>query len=291
MNEEQNTPPVPPAQKETKKYIDSIRPIRTYHDDVAQAVEKQQESLISIKIKEQQKQSELGTSLPERKKSRTGMLFTALFLLFLGVIVIGALWWKSQPRIEPTKIIETLIITDSELSRDFGTLNKEDLFSFVSQSTLETHPEGHITHLQFTGTTDRSTSGEFFSILNTSMPSALLRTMSGDMLLGTISIQTENIPFLLIEVDSFENAFAGLLKWEPAMAEDFQGIFTDKLTSVQTDFIDKVSNNKDLRILRTTDNIDALVYTFLDTRTILITTSEKAVQKILPVFISSKQIR
>ena len=72
-----------------KKTTDGgIQRIRTYQDDVAHAVKEQNESLISIRTKELDKQSREGTRPEEKKKSDTGMLFTALFLLIIGFIVI-----------------------------------------------------------------------------------------------------------------------------------------------------------------------------------------------------------
>ena len=95
----ENTP------EKKKKTLTGIRPIRTYQDDIAQAVNKQQEDLISIRTKEQERKNREGFVTQPIKKESSGnsLLFIALFLIVLGLIVIGALWWTSRPQIEETQ--------------------------------------------------------------------------------------------------------------------------------------------------------------------------------------------
>tara|TARA_B100001778_G_scaffold220044_1_gene182410 strand:- start:734 stop:1588 length:855 start_codon:yes stop_codon:yes gene_type:complete len=283
----ENTP------EKKKKTLTGIRPIRTYQDDIAQAVNKQQEDLISIRTKEQERKNREGFVTQPIKKESSGnsLLFIALFLIVLGLIVIGALWWTSRPQIEETQIIDTILLTDSVFEGDAENMSQTDFKTYLSQALLGSHEDGHIRYFNLTQNGERISADTLFdTILKTRIPPALLRTM-GETMIGSVTVSNENIPFILVEVSSFENAFAGLLQWENFMKEDLSGTFVDETATLQDTFTDKVAQNKDLRVLQNTEGNEELIYALLDTKTLLITKNTDAFRVIFPLFISSQQIR
>ncbi len=289
---------IQPNKKLPKTDVD-IRPIRTFQDDMAQAVEKQQESAISLSVKEaEKKQKEARREVSERANksvSKTGLTFMSMFFLIGGSIVLGYFYWQSRPTIEERSIIETIIIADAEQTENLDGLNKESFIERVRSVKKETKQTGTITHLklieQTIGKVDVVSPQEFLRFIGARTPSALTRSMTGDMMFGFISLGETNIPFWIVEVDSFESAFSGTLDWETLLTEDFGPILSTSSLPLDPVFTDVVIRNRDTRILVNEQEQDVLLHSFLDRNTLLITENRDAFRELLPLFIASKQIR
>jgi hypothetical protein len=101
--------------------------------------------------------------------------------------------------------------------------------------------------------------------------------------------------FVLMQVDTFDTAFAGILAWESAMSADLSPLFGEPVyesfspearTASQTTepyFRDIIAGNKNARVLVNENNDDRIIYTFIDQRTILITTTRETLAEILPL--------
>ena len=282
-----------------------VRPIRTYPDDIAQIVGKQKESAISISVKQaekKQKEERLEeknepevvhkTSKPVPKSVLT---FMSIFFVVGGLIVLGYFWWQSRPVDDKRIIIDTLLIADEEAEQSIENMSKTDFQNFVKTQKNTSRGDGVVTHLKFSdktlGIENPASAEDILKLLSSRAPSALVRSMSGDNMFGLIQVQGESIPFWIIEIDSFENAFDGILDWEDFIQEDLVPVFSDNEQTPDPIFIDVVSRNKDIRVLRNNAGEELLVHTFLDKNTLLITEKEIAFKELLPLFISSKQIR
>lgn len=150
------------------------------------------------------------------------------------------------------------------------------------------------------------------STLSPRIPGELLRTFDGAYLLGVHSFD-ENQPFLLIHTDSYETAFAGMLEWEKWMQEDLSPLFTRSpsppipavpallmATSsatttpqasptpvvvpprfIDTSFVDRVVENRDIRAIIDKNNHILLMWTMLTRNLILITTNEYTLREVI----------
>jgi hypothetical protein len=91
--------------------------------------------------------------------------------------------------------------------------------------------------------------------------------------------------FIIIKLESFENAFAGMLAWEAKMLEDLGPLFSTRElaanTPSDTAFEDVTERNKDARVLRNPEGEVVLLYSFFDNNTLIITDSEETLRVIL----------
>jgi hypothetical protein len=136
------------------------------------------------------------------------------------------------------------------------------------------------------------------STLTPNMPQELLRTFTADYMLGLHSYDG-NQPFLIFQVDSSQQAYSGMLKWEPRLQSDLSPLFTraprpetpQELASstpatttpevVSTGFVDVVLENFDARAIRDQNGDILLLWTFLDPHTLIITTNQYTLREVL----------
>jgi len=118
---------------------------------------------------------------------------------------------------------------------------------------------------------------DFLTRLNVHAPQALVRSFGDLFMLGVLG---SNPPHTLIiaTVDSFQNAFPGMLEWESRMAEDLLPIFAEEETikNVPTSTLwqDAIIGNRDTRILKDPNGNTVLLYAFFDGRLLIITDNE-----------------
>ncbi len=134
---------------------------------------------------------------------------------------------------------------------------------------------------------------EIFFIVKNNIPPNLLRAMEDqDFLFGIHSLGA-NRPFFVITVESFENAFAGMLKWESFMFDDLASLFSLDVSSTQ--FIDRlfedvVIKNRDARILKDSEGNIVLIYSFIDKETLVIATNEETFDEVVNRLKTPKKI-
>ena len=149
---------------------------------------------------------------------------------------------------------------------------------------------------------------EFFRLLFPNAPEELTRTLSGAYLLGVHSFD-ENQALLLFAVDSYETAYAGMLKWEVSMYTDLSPLFIrtpavrlptipaipaiediGSSTSViqtaaerflPTAFVDKIAENRDTRAIVSPQGDILFLWTFLGRNTVLVTTNEYTLREVI----------
>lgn len=104
-----------------------------------------------------------------------------------------------------------------------------------------------------------------------------------------------NLPFIVLETNNFDNAFSGMLAWEQTMSADLAPLFGPTVTESydpqartadQTRspfFRDVVASNLSGRLLSNERGEDRLIYAFMDKQTIVIATDRLQLQNILPL--------
>lgn len=179
----------------------------------------------------------------------------------------------------------------------------------LSSSTEMT--KDSITEFIFTkntaSTTARVISVDFINLLGYSAPEMLKRSLVDSWMFGVYGNDNENTPFIILKTDFFQNAFAGTLKWEPAMPEELATIlnYRDKIRAennlssstiasyfaVKGKFVDRVILNRDVREFITEAKNTLLVYSFIDKDTLLITTSESTMRNLIQRLEKQPQVR
>lgn len=278
---------MPDTQPEEKYNPEDLKQIRTYQGDVAEALGRQNESLISIQQAEALKRREAGESLPSQNESRRKD-FLYLFIGSAFFIIVGAIgaWYgykevvrRSAPPLI-TKPETELVTPNSEVILDITGKNREAFASSMNTLTADLG-EAELKHVDVrNGASSLASStptAQFLNILEVRAPGSLVRAFSPIFMLGGLGEEQ----FIIIRLSSFENAFAGMLSWEGDMAEDLIPIFANA-NSLQANgegnvFKDVIVKNKDVRVLEAAGE-PVLLYTFFDNNMLIIGESYKTLE-------------
>lgn len=244
-----------------------LKQIRTFQGDVVLALEQEKESLVSIRQAELAKGAGLAKGTGSKRKGVV-LLFITVVLLALGA---AGIWYTYLQYVKETAVPEVSALTnrffvvDGEISME-PNLSRLDLISAISQAASQTPPD-QTRH--FLLNLDPQA---LFKALDFRAPGPLLRSFGKDFMLGSFG---QSI-FLLIDLVSFENAFAGMLEWEKNLTADIGPIFaTREILRESTStpvFIDVADRNKDVRALELGGE-QTLFYSFFDNNMVIITDS------------------
>jgi hypothetical protein len=312
--------PVTPAPA-PKKEESVVKPIETYQSAIESVVEKNKVSVVSIAAAEAKRRNmdaireqpafQSGTPL-WRKIAFIGA--GAMLLIVSLALVLVAL--KPAPTVQVSTPDQAPFINVDEtklLTVPSGAL---DHAAFVQ--ALEGQRKGVSLSLglisRFYIATQATSSGaqpelitsqKLLQALSPAVPGTLLRAIDDyDYLLGVHSYDS-NQPFLILKVDSYEQAFSAMLEWEPTMRRDLSPLFTrtpqlylsgatstSEATStqasstppaapIQTGFIDRVVENYDARVVQNDPRDILFLWTFLNRSTLVITTNEATLREVI----------
>ncbi len=288
-----------------------IIPLRTYEGDVAEAIRKTNASVASINIAEQKRKAETKNSsdLGEKTESfaRNGLISLVSILLILvagGTLAILFFLQKDKtPEIVVTQ--RSVISTDNLKEVDVSGLGREELIKVIN-SSLEKKSAGSVTEIRLM---ENGPSGsyqilpeQFFTIIGKGAPSSLARAIGEPWMFGSFSTNERAESFILVAVNSFDNTFDGMLRWEKSMANDLREIFIDHETMVGTstlkvtpevkeNFEDLIIKSRNTRVLKDTRGNVIVLYSFLSDKYLVITTSEQSFREILNRFLASRFVR
>lgn len=259
-----------------------LKQIRTFQGDIAEALEKQQESLVSIQRAEHLRRGSVGAS--DDTSARNNKTRRESFLLIFGSLLLFALgtagaWFGYNEFVRKTTTPATAVPAsrflspNQETSLDINTSSREALINALFDTTSNV-ALGELRHivLRKTAGGDRIllTTSEFLNILEIRAPGSLLRAFNPLFMFGALGKSS----FLIIKLDSFENAFAGMLVWEKNLAEDLGPLFATapllKNITPESVFTDITDRNKDIRIL-VLEGRSVLLYSFFDNNMLIIT--------------------
>jgi hypothetical protein len=291
-------PPEPNPQSETSQTLtpSPLKQIRTFQGDIAQALATQNESLYSLQAKEHAR----GTAAPQAaaKRSALPLLLGSLLLLALagaaGWLAYGEFTKKTTP---PAPVIpeSRFLSAESEVVVDAQGLSRDSLVSALSAAAEGMRP-GELRHLDVRSGTTTESIADFFATLNTSAPGSLIRAFEPVFMAGALGVEGSAPSFfLIIRLDSYENAFGGMLAWEATMPSDVGPLFASagalQALGASPVFKDVAYKNKDARVLYTSaarvatssattsesllgeaaKPVPALLYSFFGTDTLVIT--------------------
>lgn len=277
---------------------DSTKPIvRTYQSDLAVALKEKKGSIVGIAAAEERRRQEQAIVFPPdaeaaRKKKR--LLVAAIFLAVVGIGVFGFLFFTEKQKVSMPSGMATLVApsiifvnTQKEISidgKDSSALVLE-IAKELKGANIRLDFIEQLFFIKMEGAIKTIVPvRDFFSLAVEHIPPALLRAFEGDYLFG-IHAFNGNTPFLIIRLNSFENAFSGMLKWEKFIADDILPLFgkTDALEALtgETHFEDSVFANQDVRILRNRIGDVSLLYAFPDRETLVISTDQDTFKEVI----------
>lgn len=116
------------------------------------------------------------------------------------------------------------------------------------------------------------TGTEFMALVAPRAPGSFVRGINEKMMYGIYASERRS-PFLIVTVDTFDTAFAGMIGWEGNMVEDLAPIFGTETEGI---FTDDVIENTDVRVLYNRLGDTQVVYGFINQHVLLMTATMPA---------------
>lgn len=287
--------------EETPKPNKKINALKTFAGDMAEAVREKELSIIKIALAEREKREK---ELLDKKKE--GSIWLKILPIVGGLILISSAIFgiyflsKTKNEIFVPEIkneFETFITYNSKSIID--TTNKENLLELIQKEKIIN--EGLVKAIFLTenikNETEKNpkeivveiTTEKFLSLLGINTPNALLRSFSSKYLLGgylntKINEDKKNNTFLIFQTNSYDQAYASMLEWEPNMYKDLSLLFNlPKLNDLNLgqDWRDVYIDNKDVRVLYGDNKEKILYYVFVNKNKLLITNSLESLKEII----------
>ncbi len=325
--------PAPTKKAEPKKEEPEVKPIQTYKSDVESLVQEKNVSVVSIATAEAEKREKSPLAAVDATTEEHWIL-KRVTLAIGGVLLIavaaGALAYVfTRPTTVPVTPLSTdapfITVDDTVQIGIDPTANPAAIMNTLNAARVGvTLSLGLVERLYITQGSDSAAvelpAQKFLVALAPKAPQALVRTLSGQYLLGVHSFD-ENQAFLIFHADAYETSYAAMLQWEPTMRQDLLPLFartppvrattsaaattatttatsttpsdffnqptqplpTPDLTTsgIPTTFTDRVVENRDARVLQTKDGDIVLLWTFLDRNTLVITTNEFTLREVI----------
>lgn len=294
--QEENT-----SQKNTEKII------RTYSSDLARALKEKEMTTIKIAVAEKEKKGEpIYVENKNNKKINSKILFFIGGLFLIGVSIFVYYYLNEKRKdLENVEIVSLDPQTKiSYESKTYFTVLPEmtisDIYKFIEDEkekgenknvksiflkkiiNSETQEEENLTTL------------EFLSLLKTTAPSALIRSLSDNFMIGlyksTSQINTGNEKpnlFLIFETKDYNQTYASMLSWERTLLDDMVKIFNLNITDknvFENKWRDIIINNKDVRVVNNSLGEGVLYYFFLDKTSFVVTDNIETIKEIIKRF-------
>jgi len=250
-----------------------LKQIRTFQGDVAEALQREQRSLVSIQQAEHLKKG--STSSATDTASENTKRKREIFFLFLGsltLFVLGTVgaWYAYNEFVRRTVTpimtapANRFVSANTEINLTLTATSREALINTLADA-VRGAPSGELIHINFSLSTIK-----FLEMLGTRAPGSLVRAFDPLFMFGAFGEST----FLIIKLASFENAFAGMLAWEKNLNQDIGPLFAtaelSRNVAPESTFTDVTDKNKDVRMLALGDQ-PVLLYSFFDNNMLIIT--------------------
>ncbi|MDP2641928.1 MAG: hypothetical protein Q8P21_01390 [bacterium] len=260
-----------------------LKQIRTFQGDVADALKRQEESLVSIQQAEHQKieaSESLAPQLSPNSKRKTEFFFLFLGSMVLFVLAGVGAWYAYEEFVRKTTTpiattpVNRFISANTTVEINVATTSRETFINTLTDATRNV-PLGEVRHIVIRkvvgGENSLLPSGEFLEKLESRAPGSLVRAFEPTFMFGTF----EGNVFIIMKLSSFENAFAGMLQWEKVLAQDIGPLFSTapllRETASESVFTDVTDRNKDIRMLASPGGQSILLYSFFDNNMLIIT--------------------
>lgn len=230
--------------------------------------------------------------VPTQKKSFVYVLIILLVIIIGVASGIGAAIYVSKkidttsnPAVNP--VMSSFFSVDSITPMSFE--SARPLFMKNLESALSGTGNGIVqVSLTKTDATGKQIAipetAEVFATLAPHMDSRFLRALDSRFMIGSVTTESK-ASFIMLRSNSFDTAFAGMLDWEPFIAEDlaplFPGIEDTQKSTTRKSFTDALTNNKSIRILYDNEGRERMMYAFVNNNTIVITATTEALSAII----------
>ena len=242
--------------KEQKTGMDGegeSRPIglRTFSSDVAEAVKREQGSIIKVAVNEyERRQHEQENVSPTSKKN---ILFLTVGIIFLAGAA-GLLFYTllSRPKDNlpaPAPAKSSIIYADFHTGLVIDRLTGSRLAERLRNQIALSGKSGTIEDIYLTENGGLVETERFLALLGAHTPPNLTRSLTNEFMVGSYKTTDSGHAFIVLQTRDFANTFAGMLDWEGRLWEDFYKIFGTETPGqvtdlARSDFEDLLIKNK-----------------------------------------------
>jgi hypothetical protein len=268
--------------------------MHTLKDDLQGVARDQKLSVVRAAALEQDKRRGVERLEIEARPSRLrGILMTSVTLLILGLLALFGVYYYVAHSAAPIQVPQSnsLVFAESSVSLPLDNTTPATLKQQLAQARQIAGNLGSITRLIPTisagGIARPATFSEFMQALGAHPPDDLVRALGDDFFLG-LHIVDKNAPVVIVQVTSYDRAFAGMLSWEATMNADLAPLFTavpqfvlENGIPTQRTFTDSVFRNYDVRTLSDDAGQIELYYSFPSRGVLIIAESTYTFTEIL----------
>ncbi|MDE1924988.1 MAG: hypothetical protein KGH79_02305 [Patescibacteria group bacterium] len=318
--QKESAPPAP------KKDESAVKPIETYQGDIEQLVQDKNVSVLTIAAAEAERRARTestaaaqGPAVKEtfserleriKQASKKASMYIAGAALLLAAAGGLAYVFLRPTATAPTQAPSSpfIAVDDTKVITIDPSNSRDNIMSQLTSAQSSVNLSLGLIDRLLPATASTTPSGQtlvamdaqsFLSALAPNIPPALLRTISPTFLLG-VHVYVGNQALLILNVDSYEDAYAGMLAWEPTMLSNLSPLFVYKPSPhipeeniststvatttdefLQTGFVDRIIENHDARVLQNSTGDIYLLWTFLDRNTLVITTNDATLREII----------
>lgn len=284
--------------------------LRTYQGDVAEFIKSKDQSIAGVALKRQEKRQEekkettlvAKTSIteepakdPSKNISTNFLIYIISIVLIVGAVTAGSYILFIKQNDAPTEVISVggLLRSDDTVFVNLSTLDKKSLASNLDDLRNKGGNESKNINVLEVKIGDSignkiETPARFIQTMGLAMPGALLRSLGSEMSFG---LWQGREMFLIFQTKDFGIAWGGMLEWENSLANDFGPLLASSTTTATYTWKDIIVKNKDARGAIDEFGNTAIIYTFIDKNTILITESNEALRAVLDKFVEGNTIK
>lgn len=296
----------------------TIRPLETYQSDMETVISQKNLSAVSIAAAEAERMSKNAATQSVSSAAKTNwsliskivIIGSGVSLVLAAIAVVSYAFLRPAPSVvilesAPAPFIavdstDILAVTPEQLKRETLIGNLDSIRQKIALSV------GLIGRVYVSVSTTTPKKGEvplpisaqeLLTTIAPSIPQELVRSISpSEYLLGT-HVFDGNQEFIIMRVDSYEQAFSGMLAWESTMQKELYPLFSrtprpriaSEVSSstpttaalFATPFRDKIVSNHDARVILSDAGDILLLWSFIDRNTLVITTNSATFSEII----------
>ncbi len=238
-------PAAAPTPAPAPKPEPGIKPLETYQSDIENLVQSKNVSVLSIAAAEAARRGEVvgQPAATQASSFDIGTLMRRAGMVLGGILLLaaagGALWWVlKQPtsvQVQAVQAAPFIKVDEAKVLAVPATrfTHSDFMKALTAQRDAVSLSLGLIEYLEL-ATASATSSGQTYAPLTTAalltnlspnIPDALVRALSPSQYLLGVHAYDDNQPFLILGVDSYEGAYAGMLAWERTMQSDLEPLF------------------------------------------------------------------
>lgn len=270
--------------------------LRTYQGDVAEFMKEKNESVISVALKQKERDEKLGVERPKPKrdnfKVNLTIVATSLALLAGGLSAIFYILAYIQKEPSGQISVEPSIFPHNN-SVTLANTNSGNLASELAKLPAQ----NGISEIKISDQSGKliSKAVDFLDFLGAPKDISIRRTLKDGFMVGASSQNDQNYLFLVFVVNDYGTAFSSMLDWEKTMGTDLAFLTPKSMGpdaySGNFAWKDLIIKNKDVRALINDKGESKIAYTFLDKNTIFITNNIFAIGDMASIFASRAVVR